>query len=156
MDIHPLVVHYPIALLTLYSLFELVSVRKMQERPYWFYVKAVFVILGALGAVASAVSGLFATHFVRGVPLVEMHIWFSYATAAIFLIIAALYASVWWGNAVSARYSAKILFNRWAMAPLALVGLVSIVITGGLGGAMVYGTDFDPLMRPIFKLLDVY
>ncbi|MDO8565169.1 MAG: hypothetical protein Q7R67_00890, partial [bacterium] len=40
--------------------------------------------------------------------------------------------------------------------PLSAVGLFFIVVAGGLFGAMVYGTKFDPFMAPIFKLLNVY
>lgn len=153
MDIHPLVVHYPIALLTLYAVFELVSVRKLQEKAYWFYVKAIFVILGTLGAAVSAVSGFFATHLVRGVPLVEMHLRFALVSTGIFLLISGLYAFAWWGNVRASKLAAKIIFDRWVMVPLALGGLVAVVVAGGLGGAIVYGTDFDPLMAPVFNLL---
>jgi hypothetical protein len=36
---------------------------------------------------------------------------------------------------------------------LALLGLVLITITGGLGGAMVYGPNADPFFKPVFELL---
>ena len=36
---------------------------------------------------------------------------------------------------------------------LALVGLVCITITGGLGGTMVYGPNADPFFGVIYKLM---
>lgn len=156
MDIHPLVIHYPIALLTLYSLFEIISIRKLQEKHYWFYVKAVFVILGTLSAIATSISGFFATHLVRGLPLVEMYLWLSVTTSVIFLVISILYGLTWWGSERSAMWSAKALFDRWIMIPLATGGLLAVVMMGGFAGAMVYGTRFDPFMAPVFKLLNLY
>ena len=35
---------------------------------------------------------------------------------------------------------------------LALLGLIAITITGGLGGAIVYGKDVDPIVSFIYKL----
>ena len=57
MDLHPIIVHFPVALLTLYGIFELFSVRRIARKPYWFYVKAVLVIFGALGALAAWLTG---------------------------------------------------------------------------------------------------
>ncbi|MDP2641844.1 MAG: hypothetical protein Q8P21_00930 [bacterium] len=42
------------------------------------------------------------------------------------------------------------------VVPFAFVGLFFIVVAGGLLGATVYGTQFDPFLAPIFKLLQVY
>ena len=44
MNIHPIFVHFPIALLTLYSLAELIRWRRITELAYWFYVKAFAMI----------------------------------------------------------------------------------------------------------------
>ncbi|MDP2651194.1 MAG: hypothetical protein Q8O98_01235 [bacterium] len=154
-DFHPLIVHFPIALLTLYSLFEIVSIRKLQEKPYWFYVKAVFVIFGALGAIAMVITGQFATYFVRGEALAVMHQQFALASAILSTIIAIMYALAWFGDPRNLPMLGKFLFNRGVMIPLAIAGLIIIFITGGLHGAITFGTDFDPLMKPIFELLNL-
>jgi uncharacterized membrane protein len=155
-DIHPLVIHFPIALLIVYSFFEIISIHKLQEKSYWFYVKAIMVLLGTLSAYVTFASSKFSEQFVKGEPLVELYNRFSYGTMAVFSFISILYLLAWFGNDKHVIFSSKFLFNRGAMIPLTIVGLFAIAITGGISGAMVYGTHFDPLMAPIFKYYGVY
>jgi len=156
MDLHPIVVHFPIAFLLFYGLFELVSVRKLMAKPYWFYVKAVFIILGALGAVASLLTGEEGIHYGENIALLETHEAFAQATVVVSIFISLIYLVAWFGRDKFQLVAWKFLANRGAMIPLAIAMIALIVITGGLGGAIVYGTDFDPLMKPIFQLLGVY
>ncbi|MFZ2484689.1 MAG: DUF2231 domain-containing protein [Minisyncoccia bacterium] len=148
MNIHPIVVHFPIALLSLYAIFELVRFQKVLEKPYWFYIKATLVISGELFAIAAFLTG----PEVEGAKLIEMHEAFAMVAIAIFGLIALGY--------LSKHFSVLKVFSfvtrSYILIPLAFLGLVSITITGGLGGAIVYGTDFDPFMAPIFKILGVY
>ncbi|MEK7186865.1 MAG: DUF2231 domain-containing protein [Patescibacteria group bacterium] len=155
MDLHPIIVHFPVALLTLYGIFELFSVRRIARKPYWFYVKAVLVIFGALGALAAWLTGESASHYVEGVALVDMHASFAGATVILSSVIALIYLLVWFGKEKVQEYAWKFLSNRGAMIPLALALVVLVIITGALGGAIVYGTQFDPFMAPIFHLLGV-
>lgn len=155
MDLHPIIVHFPVALLVLYGVFELFSVRKLARMPYWFYVKAIFVIFGALGALAAFLTGKSASYYAKGVALVDMHARFATATVILSVIIALAYLLVWFGKEKVQEYAWKFLSNRGAMIPLALAIIILIIITGALGGAIIYGTQFDPLMAPVFKLLGV-
>jgi len=156
MNLHPIVVHFPIAFLLFYGLFELISVKKLMAKPYWFYVKAVFIILGALGAVASYLTGEGGLISAGRSALVEVHANFALATMVLSIFLALVYIVAWFGRDKFQLVAWKFLVNRGAMIPLAIAMIALIVITGGLGGAIVYGTDFDPLMKPIFQLLDVY
>lgn len=149
MNIHPIVVHFPIALLTVYSLMECLRFRKVLELPHWFSIKASFVILGALGAAAAYVSG---PEGAARSLLGEMHESFAFATLVIFAGIALMYALEWF---FPSKYS-NVVMRPYIIVPLALAGLVVVTITGGLGGALVYGTTFDPFMAPVFRLLGVY
>ena len=156
MDLHPIVVHFPIAFLTLYAVLELLSVRRLIEKPYWFPIKAILVILGALGAVAALLTGEGAIHFGENIPLIEAHERFATASVILSLLISIIHLVAWFGRDKLQILAWRLLGNRGAMIPLALAMLATITITGGLGGAIVYGTDFDPLMKPIFELLGVY
>ena len=148
MFLHPIITHFPLALLTVYSVFELIRFKKVTEKPYWFFVKAIFVTLGTITAVLAWLTG----PEVSGSRLGEMHELFATNSLLIFAIIALTYFSTWcWPILVS-----KFIMRSYIIIPLALLGLICIVITGSLGGAMVYGTDFDPLMAPVFKLLKIY
>ncbi len=142
MDFHPLVVHFPIAFLTVYSLFELIRFQRVLEKPYWFFVKKVLIIVGWAGSLVAALTGFIASGWVIDGPRIFlMHRSFALLTIILSTVSAILYLK-------NKHNKVLIIF--------ALLILISITITGGLGGAMVRGTTFDPLMAPIFKLLGVY
>lgn len=143
MDLHPIFVHFPIAFLTVYAIFELVRFRRIVEKPYWHEVKAVLVIVGFAGAVIAAITGGVASNWAIGGPRI-------FAMHQIFALITIVLSGI------AAFGYIKNNFSSLVYIVLAALILVSITITGGLGGAMVRGTDFDPLMAPIFKLLGVY
>jgi uncharacterized membrane protein len=147
-DFHPILVHFPIALLTLYAVLECVRFKRAMEVMHAFHVKATLVIFGALGAAAAYATG----PDVHGSPLVAVHERFATITLIIFSVIALSYLFELFK---SNKYSAFV-HRSYIIIPLAVLGLIAVTITGGLGGAIVYGTQFDPFMAPIFKLLGVY
>ncbi len=172
MDIHPLLVHFPIALLSVYGIMELIWSKKLRENETWFYIKASFLLLGVIGAFFSLASGDAASHYYTNKalrPVIEVHeTWASTATT-LFSILAASYLITW----IAQRYQkhiAKIwggkLFPIWklltkindllAKTPLryvlALAALLSILITGALGGVLVYGTNADPIVHFVYTL----
>lgn len=143
-NVHPIVIHFPIAFLTLYAIFELVRFQKVLEKPYWFYVKKVLIIAGWIGTLVAALTGLVATNFtIQGPRIFMMHEVFATATIILSTIAAIFYIKI------------KDKQNK-ILIILAMLILASITITGGLGAAMTRGTHFDPLMAPVFKLLKVY
>jgi len=151
MDAHPIIVHFPVSLLTLYAIFELIRFRRICEKPYWFNVKATLAIFSFLGAAAAFATG--PGQNARS-PLGEMHQHFALATLILSGVIALHYLLRW---VRQAGYHHGIpAIPSWLLVLLALALLVCITITGGLGGALVYGTHFDPLMAPVFKYLGVY
>jgi uncharacterized membrane protein len=179
MNIHPIFVHFPIALLTVYAVLELVRFKKISEKAYWFYTKAVLVVLGTLGACAALLTGDAAKDAIRNggqfQPLVDnfrevvsMHETFADLSLIIFSLVSLSYIILWLKreNCFSWFSSQKIQnFLEWIAGLahffvetpfgiiLALVGLVLITITGGLGGIMVYGKDADPIFGFVYKLL---
>jgi len=58
MDFHPLVIHYPIAFLTTYAIFELLRFKKLLDLPYWLYIKATLLILGEISAVVTLIAAM--------------------------------------------------------------------------------------------------
>lgn len=152
MNLHPIVVHFPIGLLTFYAVLELIRFKRIAEKPYWMNIKAILAIFGFLTALAAYLTG----PEVEGgaAPrILEMHETFASATLLIFGIIALNYL-LRWARHEGIHHRIPMLPNR-VVITLAILGLVAITITGGLGGAMVYGTNFDPFMAPIFQLLGV-
>ncbi len=143
MDLHPLLIHYPIAFLTTYAVFELLRFKKLLGLPYWFYVKGTLLILGEISAIATLIAALFSTSTLAGESrLADMYKLFMFITVIIFGITSLFYL--------------KNIYKPYIILALAVAGFFSIIIAAGLFGAIVYGTQFDPFLAPVFKLLKVY
>ena len=170
MNVHPFIVHFPVALLSIYCL----RVRSLTSAPYWFYVKGSFVIIGASGAGAAYKSGEWAKELLgdNGLEqLIETHARWAKLSTLLFGLIAILYIAAWISRSETLRkveewmglnnlwlYTAlkktgNYLVDSFLMILPALIGLAGIVITGALGGAIVYGPDIDPFVRTIYDLL---
>lgn len=170
MNIHPIFVHFPIALLTVYAIAELARFKKLIAEAYYFYVKATLVIAGTLGAFSALLTGDPAEHALTDKslrPLVETHSTFAAASTWIFTFLALVYIVLWinrssWNEKLLAGKFSKIWIVKVKVADwilhspfvpiLALIGLVTITITGALGGAIVYGPNVDPIVSWIYHL----
>lgn len=169
MNIHPIFVHFPIALLTVYAIAELLRFKSLRSTAYFFYVKAVLIITGVLSALLALNTGETAEHLqdksLR--PLIEMHSAFATASTWIFVILALAYlvgiiersqyneklqnsffAKIWNIKIRVANY----ILSSYISFIIALVGLVTITITGALGGAIVYGPAIDPIVNYVYHL----
>lgn len=167
MNIHPAIVHFPIALLTLYAIFECLRFRKLIESREWFYVKSAFLFLGGLGALAAAATGDFGKQLYPAArAIIRVHENFAELTIAIFGILALIYMGKFidslWGNYLrNSSYSStwksimkinKKLFSAPVLTPLAIIGLLALTITGALGGSVVYGVMSDPFTQIVNQL----
>ncbi len=170
MNIHPIFVHFPIALLTIYAIMELLRFKKLSALPYWFYVKAILLITGSVSVFLARYTGEIAEHSIRDKSLhgvIELHSTFALFTFVIFGILALIYIVVWvdrenlgskialsqigtaWNNIVKFAHS---MFRSPFMPIMAFIGLIVITTTGALGGAIIYGPDVDPIVQFIYKL----
>lgn len=172
MNIHPIFVHFPIALLTVYSVLEFVRFKKIIEKSWYLYVKGAFLIIGVLTSSLALQTGELAQEAYRGsdtLNLIRIHSNWASAASSIFTLLAILYVIHFvvnsslhekikstflkplWEGVV---FLSEILFNStWFVVLTALVGLAAITITGALGGAIVYGPDVDPVVKIIYSLL---
>jgi hypothetical protein len=126
----------------------------------------VLVTIGAAGALVARQTGEIAQELNRPRQnVVEMHETFANITTVIFGLLAINYALLlideFFGVAMRMRYPngwQKVMDIRSKIfsSPLvvlsALVGLVALTITGGLGGMLVYGAQADPFTAFINKL----
>ncbi|MFZ2832246.1 MAG: DUF2231 domain-containing protein [Minisyncoccia bacterium] len=176
MNIHPLLVHFPIAFLTLYAICELIRFNQITKQNYWFYFKAMLVIAGTITAqIAAGTGGMIEEMFAEGPKadaiknaIVPAHEMTAEAGSGIFLILALTYLVLWVNRDASEEFLtrnprfAKLMrlaspLANWisqtkAILILSILGLVSLTLAGGLGGAMVHGTDADPLISFIYRL----
>ena len=130
--LHPVLVHFPIALLIMAAAAEGALCVAGDER--WRLVAVVSLRAGAVSAVAAAVAGwLFAAQpSIDPTPALEWHRWLGTAVAA----LASLAAIA--GAAATPQHSrATWLYRACLFAAGAL-----IPIAGHLGGVLVWGADF--------------
>lgn len=180
MNLHPIFVHFPIALLSLYVVAELVPFKIIKNQPYWFYFKALILILGVAAAFVTFGTGDGAEHAVLSGQdglrhlvedprqVIQIHEAWASITLIIFSALAGGYFFAWLnilnfsrfmtGNLLQSLWKIAMLYERIVIESklvyvLALAGLVAITVTAALGGAIVYGPTVDPFVSFIYKLL---
>ena len=165
--LHPIFVHFPIALLLLYSVIKILPLSKYFPKFAWKHVEIVLLITGVMGAFVAIVTGEDAKELLQiNSELVNKHELF--ANISIWIYVAILL-----GETLSfinpklilnenlqkltpyTLFIEKVLTNNILSKILALCGLVSISITGMLGGILVYGLSADPLAPIVLRLLGI-
>jgi uncharacterized membrane protein len=129
--LHPIIVHFPIALLTTAILFEFLEL--LVKRDFLREAATWLLGLGFLGALLATASGILAEEEAEksGVPesVIETHELFAFATLAVF---ATLVAIRWW------QKKRRIPDIPSVFLAIGLVGVVLIGLTGYFGGDLVY------------------
>lgn len=166
MNIHPIFVHFPIALLTIYAVLEICSTKVLREKVWFLYTKFTFLLFGVMGAFVSLQTGEMAEHLIGESSLVGKHAFFASTSTYVFGILGIIYL-VSIVNKSGFVFKNKILFNVWSALNTitnflnkkfiilfaAIFGLICITITGALGGAIVYGPNIDPVVRFFYNLV---
>jgi uncharacterized membrane protein len=133
---HPLVVHFPIALLLTAALLELFSVWKPESSGLRFAI-TVNLILGTLGALVAAPLGWIDAnqmHFEPDLrPVLAWHRWLGTSVAAGALLTSFV------GFRATKTDSVTTL---WIYRGLLWLFALTLGITGHLGGLLVYGLDY--------------
>ena len=168
MNIHPIFVHFPIALLAIYALLEMIHFKKLIYKIEFFYVKFFLLATGTIGAFFALTTGDDAERLHRDVrALVHVHSTFAAITTIIFCILLAVYVFDWVNLVFGEKLEASKKFSKiWHLKKLiihkifpgpviillAILGLVTLLITGALGGAIVYGIAGDPFTAFVYKI----
>lgn len=172
MNIHPLFVHFPIALFSVYVLIELFRIEAVQRASWILPIKTILLVAGSIGAELSLITGESAEHVVgKENPalrsLIELHATTAGIATALFAVVGLAYCIAWfqttaWAQRSFGTYGEKIrsiaywysahILTPWIVLVLACVGMIAITIAGGLGGAIVYGPSVDPIVAFIYKL----
>lgn len=129
--LHPLVVHFPIALLLVAAIVEVVRLRRSDHRP--LRAGAIVALMGGLGAIGAAWLGWSGAE-VRGGsdPTLETHRWLGVGAALWALVVglAAAWAFAAPGRGSLARY-------RFTL----IIGALVAGLAGHYGGALVHGPE---------------
>ncbi len=166
-NIHPIFVHFPIALLLVYSFVKIIPFQKWFPSVAWKHIERALLLFGVLGAFAALSTGEIAEHLSRpNRDLVEAHSLF--ATTATWLYGALLAGEIlavampWIVQKLKSPKILKalvfikdLLTHPILSTTLAVLGLITISLAGLLGGVMVYGTSADPVAGTVLKLLGI-
>jgi len=166
-NIHPIFVHFPIAFLMLYSLIKVLPLRRWVSYISLKAIERTLLIAGILGGFFALQTGELAEHLTRPVrSVVEMHSAFANASVWIYGALLLGDLMVICGSYINSKvqnktildiYGTLVIFltNKYLVIVLAILGVITITLTGLLGGVMVYGTTADPLASVILSLLGI-
>lgn len=164
-NIHPIFVHFPIAFLILYSGIAILPLQKWFPSVAWRDIRKVLLVAGVLGALVANSTGEMAEDLISGKhDLIETHAFFASATIFFYSLLLASEFLSFINQKIISRlnispitklfiFLEKILTNKGIFVLLAILGLLSISLTGLLGGVIVYGDTADPLAKPILQIL---
>lgn len=130
--LHPMLVHFPIALITVGFLADFMSLIFKKEQCL-SKVGLYLMILGTLGAIAAILTGEFFTKELAGEAgkVQETHELF--ASITMYTMIIASFVRIF--LAIKKREASNL---KWVAFSLYAVGAICVSITGFLGGTMVY------------------
>ncbi len=129
--LHPLVIHFPIAMILTAAAVELVLVVRRDARPS--PIAAFCLWVGTIGACLAAWTGWsFGEEYGSGTTL-ELHRWFGVACAGVLIAVV-----VCWCIERSSRSNWSFHAYRFGL----WLGAILVIVSSFFGGEMVWGEDF--------------
>ena len=127
--LHPLVIHFPIALVITAAVVEFIAMLARQERPTQFTV--ISLVVAAFASALAAWSGWgLADEGYGGGWMLSLHRWLGVVTAGLIILLAICSVIAWYGP------------RTWATATVRagiLVAAALVAVTAHFGGEMVWG-----------------
>ncbi len=131
--IHPMIVHFPIALIIVGFVVEVVALFSENRKEFLFEGALYLLVIGTVLAIPAVLTGLYGTEELTGAPgnLRDLHeTWaFISVTAGVITMLAATYTRM--HNLQNSKY-------EWLVAILYMLTTASIAVTGYLGGVLTH------------------
>ena len=142
--IHPIVVHFPIALLSVYVIIEILAA--ITKKEIVITMARVFLGIGAISILVAALTGNYSAHFMRAghvlneqtMQMIEAHETFATLTIWYFSILAVLHMYFFIQIDIKKRFARYKTAIRYIAAVLAIAGGISLFYTGATGGELVF------------------
>ncbi|PIT86224.1 MAG: hypothetical protein COU33_04360 [Candidatus Magasanikbacteria bacterium CG10_big_fil_rev_8_21_14_0_10_43_6] len=166
-ELHPAIVHIPIGILALYTLAECLRWGAFFHSAHWQKSKAFMIIVGVVGSFGAFLSGSALEEIYGHSLLLSRHELFATVTIYIYSLLASAYliwvidisvlstplkkkpfAPVWHPLTIASGF----VRTPIVVISSALLGFLSLTITGALGGALVRGPEADFLVSVIYSL----
>ncbi len=166
-NIHPIFVHFPIALLFIYSIIKIFPFKKWFPKISWKGTELLLLVIGVIGAFIASSTGETAEHLInKNHQLIGIHSTFAGISTFLYslLLIGEIFFLI--NPTIIPKlnlpkitnffmFIQKILTSNAFSITIAFLGLIAISITGLLGGIIVYGITADPIAPMIIKLLGI-
>jgi uncharacterized membrane protein len=167
MDVHPIFVHFPIALLVFYSALEIFRLPAITRQQWWLPAKALMLLGGVIGGIFALGSGGIAAEAYEKTStaaLVDLHGTFAFLTIVVYGLLTIATLIRWrsmtkqpspdvsrgsWNKIVRVE---RTIFSPPVLIIGATIGLLLVTIVGALGGAIVYGPQVDPVVSVVYHL----
>jgi uncharacterized membrane protein len=130
---HPMLVHFPVALITIGFFFDVISLFFNKKEPCLSKAGFYLMILGTLGAVAAYLSGEFFTAEMSGAAgeLKERHELFAMITMFVMILASVI-------RIILVIFKKENSGLKWLVFALFFIAVVTVGYTGFLGGSLVY------------------
>ena len=165
MNLHPIIVHFPIACLILYSLIEIGSLSSLRIRKNLETTKYFLLLIWVIGTFTALQSGEIAQQAFGKSELIHTHEEFGEKSHITYVIIWCFYLAKliinkrifikYWTKREKSHLSWFISFvdsklSHYIIAWLSIIGVTLLSITGALGGAISHGPDTDPIVKVVY------
>jgi len=161
MDLHPIIIHLPIAGLALYTCIEIISHFSKPFNERFLNTKYFLLFVGVIGTFMALQTGEIAEHIMLWHSnLVKVHSTFANLTHFSYMVIAILYAltliinhKIWAKYRIKPlqKYLPKItqflthIYTHYLIIVVSILWFFFLSITWALGGAITHGTTDDPV-----------
>ncbi len=165
MNLHPIIVHFPIACLVLYSLIEIGSIFSPRVKKNLENTKYFLLLVWVIGTFTALQSGEVAQEAFGKSDLIHTHEEFWEKSHMLYVIIGCFYLAKliinkrifiqYWTKRERSHLSWFISFvdskvSHYIITLVSIVGIILLSITGALWWAISHGPDTDPIVKIVY------